>query len=106
VTEQEQAELLEQWVYVKMKAFQPSLSRAETLAIKICPKCRKMRAGVNEELVTENGHRDYGSSPGSSHSSPKQPQTPVTAEPLALEIEPIKSTATVITSPVELAPGM
>jgi hypothetical protein len=96
ITEQEQAELVEQWVVTKMKAFQPSLSNTRALTMKICPKCRKKHAGVDEELATENGHHDHGSS----HDSPEQPQTPAVAEPIALEVEPAKNTATIVTSSV------
>lgn len=84
-----------------MKASQPSLSPAQTLAVKFCPKCRKTHAGVDEELVVENGHgNSHGSSHGPSHGSPKQLQTPTIAEPTALEVEPVKITAIVVTSPV------
>jgi hypothetical protein len=91
-----------------MKASQPSLSHAQTLAVKICPKCRKKHAGVDEELVVENEDRHHGdthgssrgSSHGSSHGSPKQLQIPAIAEPAVLEVEPVKITATVVTSSV------
>jgi hypothetical protein len=106
VTAQEQAELVEQWVIIKMKASQPTLSPTQTLAIKICPKCRKRHAGVAEELPAGNGHHDqdhsHGSSHESSHGSPEQPQTPAVAEPIALEVEPVKGAATIVTSPVVL----
>ena len=102
ISDEEQAELVEQWVIVKMKAFQPTLSHTQTLAMKICPKCRKRHAGVNEELAAENGHHDHdhshGSSHGSSQDSPEQLQTPAVAEAIVLEVEPVKSTAMIVTS--------
>lgn len=96
ITEQEQAELVDQWVATKMKAFQPRLSNTQALTMKICPKCRKKHAGVDEELAAENGHHDHGSS----HDSPEQPRTSAVAERIALEVEPVKNTATIIISSV------
>lgn len=88
---------MEQWVVIKMKASQPSSSRAEMLASKICPKCRKKHSGVEEELAAENELHEHdhgnGSSNGASHGSPEQPQTP-------LEVQLVKSTATIVTSSV------
>jgi hypothetical protein len=72
--------------------------------MKLCPKCRKYHAGVDEELAAENEHQghehEHEHSHGSSRGSPNQPQTPVTAEPTIPEVAPAKSTATVVTSSV------
>jgi hypothetical protein len=62
VPEKEQSELAEQWVIIKVKAYQPSLSRAQTSAVKICPKCRRKHVGIEEELVAENEQPNHAHS--------------------------------------------
>jgi hypothetical protein len=103
MTEQEIQELVETWVIVKLKAFQPPLSHAQSLSMKICPKCRKKHAGADGELAEaetgQHGHVDDGSQ-GSSNGSLKEPETPPDVEPVGLDVQPVKNPATVITSSV------
>lgn len=84
-----------------MKAFQPALNPAQTLAIKICPKCRKRH---EEGLAADNGHHDHehiqNGSHGSSNGSPKEPQVPAIAENTRIEVLPVKISAMVVTSSV------
>ncbi len=87
MTELEQAELVETWLIIKMKAFQPSLGHLPALTMKICPKCRKRHAGVDEELAGQlEQEHEQDHERRSSHSSLTGPVTPVITGSGGLEV--------------------